>query len=156
MTPQEELSALLDVHRDFDASFEALARALLTRWELVAGGVAHRLIELEIYYYGGAHLDPFAHRHALQKTPGRWYFHRQGESYRGGTFKGLDLTFGRDAFGGVLIRSARSDALIDGPNRLVNHLLRVAGCTSVADLDSRLGDAFDSSTPLYLRHADAA
>lgn len=95
----------------------------------------YRLTEIEFYLLGkeDIHCDVFAHCDDLQyETSGNWYFHRSGNnsvegykhmtnnekdtkwvcpnpdaSYRGGTFKGLDITFAKaqSCFGGILIRS---------------------------------------------------
>ncbi|KAI0089672.1 hypothetical protein BDY19DRAFT_993243 [Irpex rosettiformis] len=73
----------------------------------------YKLLEVEFYLWkDGSHEDPFTHGSEQQKHSGRWYFHRAptkatGTSssfgsrkataaggYRGGTRKGLDLTFG--------------------------------------------------------------
>lgn len=124
----------------------AVARWLIREVELVAGDEALRVEEAEAYFVGGAHRDPFAHQHPTQSDPGRWYFHRVGGSYRGGSFKGLDLTFGPPGtFGGVLIRTLRrpSGALVSGPSRCVDHLLALTGAARVAALDDgrdALGD----------------
>ncbi|EJD01739.1 uncharacterized protein FOMMEDRAFT_90161, partial [Fomitiporia mediterranea MF3/22] len=90
--------------------------------------------------------------------------------YRGGTRKGVDLTFGgpvssqsskyfgherqssgSDTRGGVLFRSMRriSDgAVISGPSLLVDELLRVCGCKNIADLveDALENDKFALSS----------
>src|SRR5947209_1578323 len=85
--------------------FDHIAQRLLNGTILMVGGERHRFTEIEFYYHGGKHLDVFTHRDPIQKECGRWYFHRTRGTYRGGSFKGLDLTFGGpDAFGGVLIR----------------------------------------------------
>ncbi len=39
-------------------------------------------------------MDPFSHCDAMQQTCAQWYFHKTGGKYRGGTYKGLDVTFG--------------------------------------------------------------
>lgn len=132
----------------------AVARWLIREVELVAGGEALRIEEAEAYFVGGAHRDPFAHRDPRQSTPGRWYFHRVGPSYRGGSFKGLDLTFGPPGtFGGVLIRSLRraDGALVCGPSKCVDHLLATTGAGDVAALDDG-ADARDGGA-LRLRPA---
>ncbi|NEP10912.1 MAG: helix-turn-helix domain-containing protein [Symploca sp. SIO2C1] len=130
----------------------------MNRTRLLICGKPHRLVEIEFYYYNKAHPDPFAHRHPLQLTWGQWYFHRQGDNYRGGSFKGLDLTFGEDtAFGGILIRSleAADGTLIDGPSLCVDHLLAQAEVSQVATLDEAIGDrmACDRNSPLVLEEA---
>src|SRR5205823_3994142 len=108
---------------------------------------------------GEGHPDPFTHRDPLQRENGRWYFHRTRGAYRGGSFKGLDLTFGDGrAFGGFLVRTieAPSGALIVGPSLCVDHLLARAGAKSVAALDAVIGGgaAWDPNSPLQLRAVD--
>ncbi len=139
-----------------DSWFAAVAERLLNGAELVVVRQAYRLVEIEFYLFGSHHPDPFTHRRPIQFQCGRWYFHRTGGSYRGGSFKGLDLTFGHGALsGGILIRSmARSDGtLIDGPSLCVDHLLNTLGVDRVAELDRIIGDrvAWDANNPLSLR-----
>lgn len=143
------------------AWFEAIARRLLTGCRLRAGDRLHRLTEVEFYYHAAGHLDPFSHRQPLQRSAGRWYFHRSGGSYRGGSFKGLDLTFGNESsFGGILIRGLTLDTgtFLDGPSRLVDHLLRQVGKATVADLDAALASArvWSADRPLQLLWCDSA
>lgn len=129
----------------------SLAEALIREAELVVGGHALRIEEVELYYSGPGRRDPFAHCHPVQASRGRWYFHRAGASYRGGSFKGLDLTFGpAEAFGGVLIRSLRGDELTCGPSKCVDLLLDLAGRGTVAELDEGR-HAFDPGATLHLR-----
>jgi hypothetical protein len=136
--------------------FQRIAEVLLRRTVLDVAGEAHELCEIEFYLHGEGHRDPFTHGQALQRSSGRWYFHKSGESYRGGTYKGLDITFGPpDAFGGILLRSLlRPDGqLINGSSLCVEHLLACTGHGSVASLAAAIGDrnvaAHDS--PLRLR-----
>lgn len=120
------------------ATFPRLAERLLTRFALRAHDEVLRFVEVEVYAYADGHLDPFTHRHPAQMTRAGFYFHREGKSYRGGTFKGLDLTFGpEDVAGGILIRSLRTadGTIINGSCNCVEHLLRVTGRAGVADLD---------------------
>ncbi|HJL15902.1 MAG TPA: hypothetical protein RMH99_09610 [Sandaracinaceae bacterium LLY-WYZ-13_1] len=152
-----EARAQLVVREDaYDADVRRLCETLLDRTALVVAGVPHRLREVEAYYFGARHRDPFAHRDPLQREPGRWYFHRRGGTYRGGSFKGLDLTFGAPgAFGGVLLRTLEppDGALISGPSLLVDALLEATGAPRVADLHRRAPDAFDRGAPLHLADA---
>jgi hypothetical protein len=83
-------------------------------------------------------------------------------TYRSGSFKGLDLTFGDgDAFAGILIRGIEGlagaadvapEGLIDGPSLCVDHLLAVTGKASVAELDRAIGGkpAWEAGIPLQL------
>lgn len=141
-----------------DAWFAAVAAALLNRAELVAGGVPLRVAEVEFYLKDADHPDPFAHAHPVQRDWGRWYFHRSGGSFRGGSFKGLDLSLGDGtATVGVLLRSVVTpdDELIDGPSRLVDRLLKLADTPTVAALDARLPGtaAISAGTPVHFREA---
>lgn len=138
--------------------FVRAATALLTACELVIAGTAVRLLEVEAYYYGPGHPDPYTHRDPLQQQPGRWYFHRRHGHYRGGTFKGLDLTLGDgSAYYGLLLRALEpaEGGIVDGPCRVVDYLLARGGWGSVASLDAVIAGrtVADSSSPLYLRSA---
>lgn len=136
--------------------FAAVADTLLNRAELVAAGAPLRVAEVEFYLKSADHPDPFAHANAVQRHWGRWYFHRSGGSFRGGSFKGLDLTLGDDpAAVGVLLRTVVTPdgTLIDGPSRLVDYLLRATGAATVAELDAQLPGAFDAALPVHLRGA---
>lgn len=145
---------------DHAAWFAALADALLHA-RLWIGEQPHAIIELEFYYFdtAGEHADPFAHCDALQRGCATWYLHRQGKSYRGGTYKGIDLTFGpAHAYGGILIRSLRdaSGRVICGSSLCVDHLLAQTGHASVAALAEALGERTidDPDNPLRLSEGE--
>jgi len=154
------MDTLLAPPRDLDESgadawFARIAQCLLGSYRLRVAGSPCRLVEIEFYFDGEPHRDPFAHRHPEQATSGRWYFHRIGASYRGGSFKGVDLTFGDgDSRGGVLVRSfeTSSGELVVGPSLCVDHVLAATGSSSVAALASAIGgrSAFDATSPLHL------
>jgi len=127
---------------------------LLNRTRWVIGGRPHRITECEFYYRGHGHHDLFAHGDPVQVHAGRWYFHRTAGVYRGGSFKGVDVTFGDGtARGGILIRGVeRPDGtLIDGPSLLVDHVLRLCGADTVAALDRKIAErlAWDPSGPMH-------
>lgn len=135
--------------------FVAIADRLLNRTALVVAGVPHRLTEVELYYHGPGHEDPFAHCDPVQLHAGRWYFHRTAGVYRGGSFKGLDLAFGGGAaYAGVLFRGlvAADGHRVDGPSLLVDRLLMLTGLRTVAELDRTIGErlAWDKSAPVAL------
>lgn len=138
-----------------EAWFATLADALLNRTEFRLAGQPHRLLEVEVYYHSLAHPDPFAHKEPVQLEGGRWYFHRTRGEYRGGSFKGLDLTFGDGvAYGGILFRGLEKPdgTVVDGPSLLVDHLLKTTSHPTVAELDRAIGTkrAWDASQPLVL------
>ncbi len=141
---------------DPTAWFTAVADVLLNRAELVAVGAPLRVAEVEFYLKSADHPDPFAHAHAVQRHWGKWYFHRSGGSYRGGSFKGLDLALGAESAAvGVLLRAVVTPdgAIIDGPSRLVDYLLQLTGTATAAELDAQLPDAFDTTLPVHFRAA---
>lgn len=140
-------------------NFTTLAQQFLNQTYLAIAGENHRIVEIEFYYYNVKHRDPFAHCHPLQLTENRWYFHRQGKSYRGGTFKGVDLTFGDDrTYGGILLRSLEQadGSLVNGSCNCVNYMLQRTDYETVAELDAAIGDrhARDRNAPLFLQSAD--
>jgi hypothetical protein len=143
----------------YEAWFDQIARRLLCGCTFLVGSEPHRFTEIEFYYHGGAHLDPFTHRDPIQKHTGLWYFHRTGGIYRGGSFKGFDLTFGgQGAFGGVLVRGLEQDGeLIDGPSLSVDHLLARTEAPDVATLDEAIEarPCWDADNPLRLLWRDS-
>ncbi|MCA9692983.1 MAG: hypothetical protein KC636_25530 [Myxococcales bacterium] len=144
-----------------DAWFQRVATRLLQETSLEIGGVAHRVVELELYYHGPPHHpDPFTHQDPLQQSCGRWYLHRTGAGLRGGTYKGIDLTFGEQGVcGGALLRAleAPDGALIEGPSLCVDHMIARAGAADVAALDRAVADrdAWSEGQVIRLRR-DAA
>src|SRR5438552_12754590 len=137
-----------------------LAGRLLNGVELLVAGQPYRFAELEAYYYGEGHPDPFTHRDPLQYQNGRWYFHRTGGEYRSGSFKGVDLTFGDGkAMFGVLVRTvvALDGTVIDGPSLTVDHILGLTGTPDVPTLDGRIAgrQVWDTSSPLAVRESSA-
>ncbi len=140
--------------------FFRIADTLLNRSIFLIAGKPHRLAEVEVYYHGPGHADVFAHRDPVQLHAGRWYFHRTRGSYRGGSFKGLDLAFGDGtAHGGVLFRGLETPdgGFVDGPSLLVDHVLKTSGFATVAELDAAIGTrpAWDESQPLVLAPAES-
>ncbi|MBY0527436.1 MAG: hypothetical protein K2R98_28830 [Gemmataceae bacterium] len=151
--------ALVD-HAALDACFAALAARLLAGAKLHVRGEPHQLVEIEFYYHSATHPDPFTHGEPLQQECGRWHFHRTRGSYRGGSFKGLDLTFGTSGvYGGILIRGlqAPDGTRIDGPSLCVDYLLTKTGTPNVAALDNAIACrlAWDTQSPLALVEIDA-
>ena len=62
------------------------------------------------------------------------YFHKSGSGYRGGSRKGLDLTFGQNgAFGGILIRCIKhKELVIEGPSLVVDYILSTFKSESIS------------------------
>lgn len=140
---------------NIDDWFTCIAAKLMAHYRLVAGHDSLRLTHLEFYYHSADHPDPFVHGDPRQHLAACWYFHRVGAGYRGGSFKGLDLTFGsRDAPGGILLRAAVTcgGQRIVGPSKLVDYLLDATGFRTVRDFDAAIAGrrADDPTNPLRL------
>lgn len=142
-------------------AFRAIADLLLNGVTWHIAGAPHRFTELEFYLHSPAHPDTFTHGDVMQEEFARWYFHRSGNTYKGGTYKGLDLAFGRPgAPAGALIRGAQSlddGATIDGPCMCVDHLLARAGQPTIAALVASFDRSADAApdSPLYITLDDA-
>jgi hypothetical protein len=143
----------------YPPAFRRIAELLLDGVTWHIGGHPHRATEVELYWNGPRHPDTFTHGDPMQRELGRWYFHRSGETYRGGTYKGLDVAIGRDdAPGGALVRGLeRVDgdrARLDGPCMCVDHILALTGRPTVAALvagwDRGVDEPADGDAPLYL------
>jgi len=123
---------------------------IMTAWELIVGAGRHQIVELEAYAHSSVHPDPYTHGDDAQLDCGKWYFHKQGVSFKGGSFKGLDLTCGsREArvYAGLLVRSivayaADADAgpqamnegcLVEGPSLVVDHILKLNKKSSISE-----------------------
>lgn len=143
-------------HDAYLPAFRAAADLILNRSDWMIAGRPHQILEIEFYWQGGAHPDPFTHADPHQRELGRWYFHRQGGQWRGGTYKGIDIAFGReDTCAGILIRAARAPdgAVIEGPSLCVDHLLRETGHAAIRDLVAAEGRDLDPApggSPLHL------
>ena len=125
--------------------------------DLRVGSTLVRVVEIEVYRFP----DPYLHGQPEQKFQGRWYFHKSGNTegptgFKGGTYKGLDLTWGTsEAPGGFLIRSIlASDNLIEGPCKVVEFILAQTNCVSISELVSLSSEypprCDDVNFPLHL------
>lgn len=134
--------------------FDQIAHNLLNNIALMINGYQFRLLEIEFYIYNHHHTDIFAHCFKYQKTHFKWYFHHASEkehSYKGGNYKGLDLTCGNEnTYGGILIRAIQNDKgeIIEGPCRVVNKILELTGCESILELvTSKLQNNIEADNP---------
>ena len=104
----------------------------------------YRVCEIEFYLDHPEHNDTFTHGDTLQKQNCKWYFHKMNGAYKAGTYKGLDLSFGKpeiNAIGGILLRSLKevfvseeeaggklkvtgNGEFIEGPCNCVNRILK--------------------------------
>lgn len=145
---------------DYLPAFRRLAALILggATWHI--GGQAHRFTEIEVYWNGPGHRDTFTHGDPMQREFGRWYFHRSGATYRGGSYKGLDIAVGDDdTFAGILIRGAErlaDAALVDGPSMCVDHILAATGQPTIVGLVDGFDRDVDATpgSPLYVTLAE--
>jgi hypothetical protein len=89
--------------------FDEIADSLLNRYLLKIANKDYRLTEIEFYYHSTYHPDNSVHKNEGQLAFGKWYFHRMknGISFKGGNYKGLDIAFGDESKNihfGILIR----------------------------------------------------
>lgn len=128
---------------------DAIGRYLITHMAIVAHNPTSQITskflitEVELYCSDkqrmGLHDDVFTHCDPLQEVAGCWYFHKMHGTYKAGTYKGLDVTFGMAGFPcGALIRSVQRDLdgndVVEGPSLVVDTLLAACGASSIVDL----------------------
>ena len=156
---------------------QRLGEMLMQDYVIVARESVFRVVECEAYLTSTSpsfpHIDSFAHGHPIQARPGEFYFHRAGNGinakYKGGSFKGLDVTAGSGAvYCGILIRGLSrldpqsgadvADGLISGPCNVVHAILDATGCDSIDELvEGGMGGSlgvFDSLPVFGLRARD--
>jgi hypothetical protein len=129
--------------------FNIISDTLLNKTLLIIENDKYQIMEIEFYLNSIQHPDPFVHKNSQQLTSGKWYFHRMGEGmkYKNGTFKGLDITFGLNCYGGILIRAIydiKNNQMIEGPCLVVNEILNKTNLDNIEDLVDYLpGDVFN-------------
>ena len=104
-----DLKKLLETENDFGK----IADCILNKYKLVLkNGKEFRICEIEFYLKSAEHVDTFTHCNPVQLTSGKWYMHRTNNSnpmsFKAGTYKCMDLSFGNESkkiYGGILIRS---------------------------------------------------
>ncbi|EAL66412.1 hypothetical protein DDB_G0281981 [Dictyostelium discoideum AX4] len=148
--------------------FKEISFQLLNNVVLMINEQAHMLVEIEFYFKGCKHIDHFTHGDSMQLERGTWYFHRSGSGYKGGSFKGLDITFGlgdsddeseKKTYGGILIRSIQilSDkSIIDGPSLCVDHILKTTNSKDISQFIRSHGRSIfeNENSSLYLKMRD--
>lgn len=124
--PEELIVDEFDTH-NLTLRFHELANILLNQCILKIGLQDYRISEIEFYVYSKEHQDKYTHCAATQKQYGQWYFHKKGKSFKGGNYKGLDLTLGDgENYLGVLIRRIKNydtNITTDGPSLVVDKIL---------------------------------
>ncbi|CAF2129148.1 unnamed protein product [Rotaria magnacalcarata] len=170
-----DLLLLNDTHyieTDYQTVFQTIADKLINSYELVLNAKhIFRLSEIEFYFYHQTrHPDTFAHRHPEQQRHSNWYFHRQGTSstasYKAGTYKGVDITFGSpndSSYGGILIRSIenkQTGQIYEGSCLVVDAILNLCDCKAIKELvEAKLNQnlrVFNEKSTMYLRPIQTA
>lgn len=122
-------------------NLNAITDYLLNNCGLKIMDKIYRFVEIELYIYNKDHKDIFNHCHPIQQKMLHWYFHQMSEkehSYKGGNYKGLDLTCGtKNNFCGILIRTIQNDKtkeITEGPCKIVDLILKITKASSVKEL----------------------
>jgi len=140
MTPQTKLT-----YKTLDNRFFCqMADRLLNECKLVINGSTYRIVEIEFYLKNNCHMDHYVHCDKDQLLLDTFYFHKHKTgTYKSGTFKGMDLTFGdasANAYFGILIRSiydVSNDLIIEGPCNVVNRILTEYALENIDSLTNR-------------------
>jgi hypothetical protein len=99
---------------NYRIQLNTIANDIINHTVLIVNKKPIQICEIEFYLHCSGHEDPFVHKDNHQSIPNKWYFHRTGNSYKSGTYKGLDITFRpyktqyikpQKIYGGILIRS---------------------------------------------------
>lgn len=152
-------STIYDDCKSNEEKFKKFATYLLNQFEMKIGNDVITLEELEIYYKSEDHQDNYTHQCKDQLTNKMWYFHQyHNGTYKSGTYKGLDITFGnkeKSIYGGVLIRSinnSTTNEFITGPCNTVNYMLKKMECKEVEDLVAKMSslNICNNKNPFYL------
>jgi|SaaInlStandDraft_5_1057022.scaffolds.fasta_scaffold18447_2 3-methyladenine DNA glycosylase Mpg len=126
--------------KSHEEKFMMFASHLLKQFKIKIGDTTCSIEEVEVYYHSQDHKDKYTHRSSNQLKNATWYFHQfPNGSYKGGTFKGLDITFGneKDIHAGMLIRSIMNvdtNEFFMGPCNSVNYIIKQSGTDSIIDL----------------------
>lgn len=178
----------VDSEEEISRRFERISTALLQEFRLVVRrenvtDVEFEILEAEFYLQiGGCHEDPFTHGNEEQRVSGRWYFHRapmfskdshrsltSTSQYRGGSRKGMDLTFGgprilpsastssqeRLLRGGILLRSVRKvndGQVTSGPSLLVDKILSTSAASGIQEL---VDDKWGKNTSAFFSEGES-
>jgi hypothetical protein len=134
------LDSQLYTNKPINEKITMMSDILLNNTILSINKQNYRLVELEYYIKSTDHPDPFVHCDPHQQIKHKWYFHRlSGKGYKGGTYKGLDITIGytnKLIFGGILIRSIQNietKEIIEGPCKIVNKILETCNKNSIEE-----------------------
>ena len=119
----KQISSILN-----EGSFQEVANFLLNEATFRIGEHDFRFLEVEYYDLD----DPYTHKDAAQYTPGRWYFHRKG-----GTYKGLDVTCQHGSFLLRAVENLKTGEITEGPSLLVDLILAETDLDDVNELRNK-------------------
>lgn len=142
--------------------FNKIANLLLNKTILKVNKKKFRICEIEIYLKDKKHNDEYTHCNKDQSKFGKWYFHKTHKNnYKGGTFKGMDLTLGDKTtkrYCGILIRSIydiKKKELIEGPCKCVDKILALYSKDKIIDFtNSKLLSSVDNNHQFHLVDKD--
>ena len=143
---------------DYDTIFYQFSDYILNNTKLTINNKDYNIIEIEYYLRCPDHKDDYTHMTKDQLQNMKWYFHKyHNGTYKSGTYKGLDMTFGnkKDQYGGILIRSiySKDSGLICGPCNCVNYILNQFDFTESRELVNIMKnlEINNNSNPIYLK-----
>lgn len=142
---------------DMQDIFYDCANNLMNNYQIKINNKFFDLLEIEFYYYDKkTHPDKYTHRNEMQKHSLQWYLHRFNNSIalKGGTRKGLDITFGtNNTFGGILVRAIRNTINDDekyGPSLTVDKIMEELTIKDIKILSNLIENQKINETPLRL------
>lgn len=152
--PQQWLDFLVrQVHmaavEDLDFFFAEMAAVLQNRLVIQTGNAAFRITELEFYYHGRNHPDPYVHKGAEQLRHLHWYFNKATS---------LDLTFGdvdTGSHGGILLRGLEELGAEKGDSQSKTFPYTVGPQLALRALVASWGEAFEGANCLRLQENPA-
>ena len=127
----------MEVYRDTlitPDDFDQIADILINHTTLSVGSTVYTIREIEFYLVNEKYNDKYTHKSPEQQLFNGLYLHKfQNGTFKSGTFKGLDLTYGnQNQWLGILIRGLmKDDKVIDGPCLCVNDLLSNYGAVDI-------------------------
>ncbi|KAG9290282.1 hypothetical protein G9A89_022258 [Geosiphon pyriformis] len=142
----------------FETHFTSIAKLLLKSTRLNVKNEKYALIEIEFYLKDqiNQHSDPFTHGHREQSSCNNFYFHRIGSTgYKGGSRKGLDITFGdssKQIYGGILIRAIQNmdtREIIEGPSLIVDKILELCQVDQKSGIRKLVEDVWKGKTGAF-------
>jgi hypothetical protein len=149
--------------KSYEPIFTDIANNLFNKSLFMINNSSYRITEIEFYLHYDSHKDIYTHRHIDQSVPCKFYFHKQGKTntYKGGTYKGLDITFGLKnnntnsvVYGGILIRAIQNivdKTEIIGPCKVVDKILELNGVSTIESMVQKIENlSATKKSSLYL------